>query len=173
VVSKTLTLFDFSEGMDGKAWVPVDDVVMGGVSRSAFGVAAGGMGVFEGMLSLERGGGFASIRSRPAEIDLSPYDGVEIRVRGDGKRYRLRLRTETYPGGVAYQVSFETQAGVWQLIRVPFERFRPTFRGRAVPDAPPLDVSSIRSFGWMIADKQAGAFRLEIDWVRAYAEDEG
>jgi hypothetical protein len=32
-------------------------------------------------------------------------------------------------------------------------------------------VENITSFGWLVADEQAGHFRLEIDWVRAYAED--
>lgn len=143
---------------------------MGGRSSSEFRVVSEGIGVFQGMLSLEHGGGFASVRSRPTRTDLSAYDGLEIRIRGDGKQYRLRLRTDPDLNTVAYQVSFETQAGVWQSVRCPFEQFRPIFRGRAVPDAPPLDVSQILSFYWMIADKQAGPFRLEIGWVRAYVE---
>jgi len=167
---ETLEIFDFSRRADEKVWRSIDDVVMGGVSASEFRVPSGGIGVFQGVLSLEHGGGFAFVRSRSAQFDLGGYDGLEVRVRGDGKRYRLRLRADPYPDGVAYQVSFETQAGAWQSLRFPFEHFRPTFRGRTVPDAPPLDVSSITSFGWMIADKQAGSFHLEIDWVRAYVE---
>ena len=168
--SDTLAVFDFTNDADAAIWDSVDDVVMGGVSRSAFRLVGGGIGVFEGVLSLEHGGGFASVRSQPAQFDLSAYDGLEIRVRGDGKRYRLRLRTDAYPDGVAYQVGFETQADTWQSERFLFQHFRPTFRGRTVPDAPPLDASHIASFGWMIADKQAGAFRLEIDSVRAYVD---
>lgn len=164
-------IFDFSSRADEDVWQSIDDVVMGGVSASEFRVTPGGMGVFHGVLSLEHGGGFASVRSRPARVDLSAYDGLEIRARGDGKRYRLRLRTDPHLDGVAYQVGFKARDGAWQAMRFPFERFRPVFRGRAVPDAPPLDVSNVTSFGWMIADKQAGPFRLEIDWVRAYVEE--
>ena len=166
----TLDLFDFRGQGDEEAWRSIDDVVMGGVSGSEFHVASQGIAVFAGAVSLQHGGGFASVRSRPARVDLSEYSGLEIRVRGDGKRYRLRLRTDPNLDGVAYQVSFEPQATVWQSIRFPFHRFRPTFRGRTIPDAPPLDTSNVMSFGWMIADKQAGPFRLEIDWLRAYAE---
>ena len=167
---KALTIFDFSQGADEEVWRSIDDVVMGGVSASQLRIEPEALGVFHGLLSLNRGGGFASVRSRPAQRDLSAYNGLEIRVRGDGKRYRLRLRADPHLDGVAYQVSFETESGVWQSMRFPFERFRPTFRGREVPDAPPLDLSSVMSFGWMIADKQPGRFRLEIDWVRAYVE---
>ena len=170
IKAETLTLFDFDKHKDEETWRSIDDVVMGGVSASKFHVAPEGLGVFEGTLSLERGGGFASVRSRPAQMDLSAYDGLAIRVRGDGKRYRLRLRADPEFDGVAYQVGFETQAGVWETMRFSFDRFRPTYRGRDVPDAPPLSLDTIMSFGWMIADKQAGPFRLEIDWVRAYAD---
>jgi monofunctional biosynthetic peptidoglycan transglycosylase len=167
---KRLVLFDFDEQADQRPWRSIDDVVMGGVSASKFYIAPEGVGVFEGVLSLERGGGFASVRSQPAQMDLSAYGGLEIRVGGDGKRYRLRLRADPEFDGVAYQVGFETDAGVWQLKRFSFDRFRPTFRGRDVPDAPPLNIDTIMSFGWMIADKQAGPFRLEIDWICAYAD---
>ena len=170
VRTETLEILDFADAADEEAWQTIDDVVMGGVSRSTFRVEPGGIGVFEGVVSLEQGGGFASVRSRPAQVDLGGYDGLEVRTRGDGKRYRFRLRTGPNLQGVAYQVSFETEAGVWQSTRFGFEMFRPTFRGREVPEAPPLDVSSITSFGWLIAEEQAGPFRLEIDRVRAYKE---
>ena len=45
------------------------------------------------------------------------------------------------------------------------------FRGRAVPEAPKLEVGHIRRISVMIADKQAGPFTLEIDWVKSYAEN--
>jgi len=172
VQGKTRELFDFAERSDQDAWRSVDDVVMGGVSSSQFRVTSGGIGVFEGVLSLESGGGFASVRSRPERVDLSGYDGLEVRVRGDGKRYRLRLRTYPDREGVAYHVGFDTQSGVWRSIRFPFETFRPRFRGRDVPEAPALDVSSITSFGWLVADRQEGPFCLEVDWVRAYSQEE-
>jgi monofunctional biosynthetic peptidoglycan transglycosylase len=162
-------VLDFSEGAE-EAWEVVNDVVMGGVSTSDFRVESGGVAVFEGTVSLKHGGGFASVRSRPARLDLSAYTGLEVRVRGDGKRYRFRLRTDPELRGVAYQATFDTDADVWQTIRFPFKRFRPTFRGRRVPEAPPLDARSITSFGWLIAERQAGPFRLEIDWVRSYGE---
>ena len=56
----------------------------------------------------------------------------------------------------------------WLLVRIPFADCRPTFRGRRVPDAPPLDGDLIEQIGLMIADKQGGAFQLEVDWIKAY-----
>jgi hypothetical protein len=40
--------------------------------------------------------------------------------------------------------------------------FRPSFRGRAVPDAPPLDPARVRQVGLLIADRQAGPFALAM-----------
>ncbi len=47
-----------------RRWYAVDDGVMGGVSQSGFRVDAGA-GCFGGEVSLENGGGFASVRREP------------------------------------------------------------------------------------------------------------
>lgn len=165
------TLFDFSAIAKEDDWRSTDDVVMGGVSSSALRIQPEGVAVFEGDLSLERGGGFASVHAELRQADLSPYDGLEMRLRGDGRRYRARLRAGPESAAVTYQASFETKPGVWESVCLPFDSFKPRFHGQSIPDAPPLDVENITSFGWLVADEQAGHFRLEIDWVRAYAED--
>jgi hypothetical protein len=43
----------------------------------------------------------------------------------------------------------------------------PTFRGRVVATAPPLDPGRVRQVGLMIADRQAGAFRLAVRSISA------
>jgi monofunctional biosynthetic peptidoglycan transglycosylase len=165
-----LTLFLFDSTAKEDDWRSTDDVVMGGVSSSTLQIQPEGIAAFEGDLSLERGGGFASVHTELPRADLRAYDGLELRIRGDGRRYRARLRAAPESASVTYHASFETDPGVWELIRLPFESFKARFHGRWIPDAPPLDVENITSFGWLVADEQAGHFRLEIDWVRAYAE---
>ena len=86
----------------------------------------------------------------------------------DGHRYRLRFRTDDGYDGVAYQASFDTVTDNWRVIHVRFSDCMPTFRGRRVSNAPSLDGRLIQQIGFMIADKQEGPFRLEIDWVKAY-----
>jgi hypothetical protein len=88
-----------------------------------------------------------------------------LRVRGDGKTYRLALRLSDDFDGDVYQSSFATQAGEWREIELPFAAFVPTFRGRKIPGAPPLDPAHIRSVGFLIADKQVGKFALEITLI--------
>ncbi|MEM1350525.1 MAG: CIA30 family protein [Myxococcota bacterium] len=157
-------LIAFAESVD--AFHPVDDRVMGGVSRSAMRRSDSGHALFTGTLSLEHNGGFASVRSCGVELDLSEEDALILRVRGDGKRYKLRLHDDRLDD-VSFQSSFGTEAGVWIEVELPLDEFRPVWRGRAVPRAKPLDRSRVAMVGLMISDKQVGEFTLELDWLAA------
>jgi monofunctional biosynthetic peptidoglycan transglycosylase len=160
-------VFDF-EGLEAERWIKVNDGVMGGLSQSEMTFTSEGTAVFEGTLSLENYGGFASVRTRPYAYELGGYDGFVVRVKGDGHRFKLRVRTNDRFDGPAYQADFDTEAGAWRNVSLPFSTFVPTFRGRRLLDLPPLDGAQIRQIGFLIADKQEGPFRLEIDWVRVY-----
>jgi monofunctional biosynthetic peptidoglycan transglycosylase len=165
-------LYDFTDPEAAAGWVAVHDVVMGGLSSGGLEATEAGSMLFEGVVSLENNGGFASIRSKPGSHDLSAYDGIVIRFRGDGKRYKLNLKSDSSFDGVMYRVPFETVDGEWQELRFPFAEFRATFRGRFVPDAPPLDPARITTFGLLISDKQEGPFRMEISGIGAYAKSD-
>lgn len=169
---KNDVLIDFTAPADGR-WQVVNDGVMGGVSRSGLSVSDQATGVFAGQLSLANNGGFASVRKVLEVSDLSGCDGLEIRVMGDGRTYQLRLRTDGGFDGVAYATSFATQDGQWLTIALPFDRFLPTFRGRILSGQPPLATDSIAQIAFMLADKQAGPFRLEIDFVQTWHRPEG
>jgi len=155
-------LFSFVSPASVADWSAIDDGVMGGVSRSQLRHDPAGYAMFEGHVSLERNGGFASVRSRPLPLGVQGGVGYLLDVRGDGKRYKLNLRTDDAFDGVNYQAAFEPPAGEWTLVRVPLTAFRPSFRGRGVLDAPALDPSRVRQVGLMIADRQEGAFALAV-----------
>lgn len=162
-------LFDFQPGTP--AWSSVNDSVMGGVSQSASRILEEGALEFSGTMSLENNGGFASVRSPWNPIDLSEYDGILIRVLGDGQVYRLRIRTAATGPEVAYNSLFETRDGEWTTVYIPFETMIPTLRGFRFP-AGQLDPGSITSLGLMLSDKQPGDFSLQVDWIRAVSEGE-
>jgi monofunctional biosynthetic peptidoglycan transglycosylase len=163
------TIIDFSSPDEQNRWEIINDAVMGGVSDSRISIIKNKAALFQGIVSLENYGGFASMRTLPREFDLAGCNGLIVRVKGDGKSYRLRLRTDNTYEGIAYQAHFSTEQGQWITARLSFEAFTPVFRGRVMNDAPPLDITAIRRIGLMIADKQEGPFRLEIEWVKAYA----
>lgn len=158
-----------SFGRDALRWRGIGDPVMGGVSDGAM-ETADGIGVFRGAVSLERGGGFASVRSEEGRFNLSGFSGLVVRARGDGKRYGLRLRTSGDSDGVNHQADFRPGVDEWTDVRIPFRDFRPVFRGHPAPDCPPLDTAGVRTFGLIIAGRQEGPFRLEIESIRGYRD---
>lgn len=160
-------LFDVAGSPAELVFSPVDDRVMGGVSRSRMVRSAAGTLVFEGEVSLESGGGFASVRSAPLAASLAGASALRLTVRGDGKRYKLNLRTDAAPDGVQYQSAFTAPAGDWTDVSLPLAGFAPVFRGRPVPDAPPLAADAVRVLGFVIADRQAGPFKLEVKRIAA------
>lgn len=76
-------------------WRIVNDGVMGGLSSSKVNVQDDKV-IFSGTVSLENNGGFASLRSPVREYDFSKYSGVELRIKGDGKRYSISMKETTY-----------------------------------------------------------------------------
>lgn len=163
-------LFDFTAGSPGAGWRTVNDNVMGGVSTGGHKLSGDGSLLFSGNLSLENRGGFASIRSPRKRSDLSAYDALAIRVRGDGRTYWLTVNTNVPIPAGSYRVLVRTQPGKWQTFRAPFSTFRATSFGRVLPVFLPLNPAKVESIGFLIADKKAGPFRLEIDWIKAAAK---
>lgn len=162
-----MLLADFTASFE--PWTPIGDVIMGGVSESAFTPSPGRGARFHGTLLPGASGGFASVRSPLGEFDCGADAGIEILARGDGRRYKLSLRTARAPDGIQYQASFAASAEEWARVRIPFAQFQPVFRGRPVPDAPPLDHRQIVSLGFVVADGQAGSFLLEIEKISSFA----
>jgi hypothetical protein len=159
------TLFDFQSATNTAAWQVVNDDVMGGVSTSSFRLT-NGVASFQGKLSLENNGGFASVRSVPASHPLSGCDAFVIRVRGDGRRYKFTARTDSSFDSAIYQCAFTTKKGEWEEHRLPLKEFVPTFRGRVLSGESPLDPAKVTSVGFMISDKQDGPFQLEVAWIK-------
>ncbi len=160
-------LFRFDAPASVADWTPTDDRVMGGISQSRMRHDPAGHAVFEGVMSLERNGGFASVRTVAKIPTPSTATQYVLEVRGDGKRYMLNLRTSGAFDGVSYQASFDTTADKWITVVLPVSAFVPNFRGRRVVNAPPHDPAAVRQFGLMIADKQDGRFGLGVRRISA------
>jgi NADH dehydrogenase [ubiquinone] 1 alpha subcomplex assembly factor 1 len=158
-------LLDFDDEVDVRQWTAVNDVVMGGLSRSALEQAGPGIARFRGVVSLENSGGFASVRTAPRGWTSSGACAFVLRVLGDGHAYKFTLRTDDGFDGVQYQSRFTPPAGEWQEARLAVASFAATFRGRIVPGSAPLDPDRVRALGLMISDRQAGPFELLVDWI--------
>ena len=155
-------LFDFGDPSAVQGWAAIDDRVMGGVSHSRLRHDPRGHALFEGQVSLERNGGFASVRSSPADRGHAGATVCLIDVRGDHRQYKLSLFSDDGFDSLAYQAGFAPTGVDWQTVQLPLAAFRPSFRGREVQGAPALDPARIRQVGLLIAARQAGPFAVEL-----------
>ena len=165
-----ILLTDFTPDSAELGWHVVNDNVMGGRSEGGFEELPGEI-VFSGRTNTD-GGGFSSIRTGALQWDLSKFDGIRLRIRGDGRRYTWRLTSSARWRGrpIAYWADFETRPGTWHTVRIPFSSFVPRMRGRLL-DGPALDRREITGMGLMIYDKQDGPFELHLSRVSAYSAE--
>jgi monofunctional biosynthetic peptidoglycan transglycosylase len=150
-------------------WRVVVDGVMGG--RSTGRVARNEPGVleFSGDLSLENNGGFSQMRCDVSGDQFAGMRGIEITVRGDGRKYNFDVRcanARVMAGG--FQRAFATRDSEWTTIRMPFDDFRLYSFGRPVAGAPSIVATMIESIGVTLSDKTEGPFRLDVASIRAF-----
>jgi monofunctional biosynthetic peptidoglycan transglycosylase len=161
-------LFDFQKSGNLNNWRIVNDGVMGGLSQSEFTLTSSNTAIFKGTVSLENNGGFSSVRTIPRSYKLQDYRGIIIRCKGDGKNYQFRIWTNDRFDGMSYMYRYKSVREKWIIIRVPFDECIPVFRGRILDNVNPINPKEIQQIGFLIADKQPGRFKLEIDWIKAY-----
>ena len=164
---QVLTSFETS-GQKITDWQIVDDGVMGGLSKGKFNISDDKKLKFSGNLSLENNGGFSSIRSKRTTMDLSQFKGIKMRVKGDGRKYKLRLESDSRYRrmAVSFQHEFSTSKEGWSEVFIPFDKLKASFRGWNLPGMK-FNSKSIQRVGLIIADKIEGPFELHVDWIKA------
>ena len=162
LLMNSLVIFDFNKNSDLSNWNIVDDTVMGGRSSGRFDLSSEGKGIFYGSVSLENNGGFSSVRHRFKRINSGEYNKFIIRLKGDGKKYQFRIKSnaDDYYSYIKY---FSTSHD-WQIIEIAFNELYPTFRGREL-DQPNFSGESLEEIGFLFGNKIAEDFRLEIDKI--------
>ena len=129
------------EPIMAKEWKYQSDQVMGGVSEGdASLVQDGDMFFFRltGDVSTRNNGGFVQFRSKislfnkpemfqlihNADKDGQELEGVRLKVRGNGERYHVMIRTySTWSPSDYYYHTFDTSPD-WQQVDLPFSEFR-------------------------------------------------
>ena len=159
-----ITITNFSE--QDPEWIIVDDGVMGGLSESSLALHPNGTALYSGDVSLQNNGGFASTRMLIDKDMPSAYSEIVLRVKGDGKKYNFRIRKNKEFDGLAYDFEFSTNEDEWMEIKLPLSDFQGTFRGRKYEDKIGVLSEDIGQIGILIANKQEGAFQIEMDWIK-------
>lgn len=159
-------LLDFAGPDTVQKWQAVNDGVMGGVSDGRFKITPDKTMEFSGRLSLENNGGFASVRTKPANFNIHAGDTLVVRVKGDGREYVLNIYTKSRRMAFSYRTALPTTKDEWTEVSVPLEDFIPTSFGNRVQGMRPVEPDQINSLGFMLSDKKPGPFRLEVDWLK-------
>jgi monofunctional biosynthetic peptidoglycan transglycosylase len=159
-------LLDFDGPDASQKWQAVNDNVMGGVSDGRFKITADKTLEFSGRLSLENNGGFASVRTKPTDLEINVGDTLVVRVKGDGREYVLNIYTKSRRMAFSYRAPLPTTKDEWTEVSVPLDEFIPTAFGNRVQGMGPVEPDQINSLGFMLSDKRPGPFKLEVEWVK-------
>ena len=165
VKSQVMDIINPIEKVGLSNWSIVNDDVMGGISTSFLSLNDENNLIFNGNLSLENNGGFASSRMVIADKNLTGVKSIKIKFKGDGNIYKLRLNQTNRR--VSYSCDFKSKKDKWDEINILITDFKPTWRGYTYNDYPPVDLDKINSLGLQISDKQEGKFELEIQYIKA------
>ncbi len=158
-------LFDFTRADAASEWQTVNDGVMGGVSEGNFRVTAKRLEFF-GTLSLENNGGFTSVRTKAKKIGLEHGDTLVARIRGDGREYSLNLYVNKPLMAFSYRTVVQTKKDTWIEVKAPLDKFEATSFGRVVKDAGAVKPEDVNAVGFLLGDKKAGPFKLEVAWIK-------
>ena len=164
--AQSMILYDFADQSDVSDWSNQNDTVMGGVSDSATNWVDGQL-VFSGNLSLDNNGGFTStfgpINDQLPTL-MSGAKAIVVTARGDGKTYLMQIRNYD---NTRYIQRFTTVADVEQDYVLPLADFESVdWRLSVIPNAAPIDTTTIGQLGFYLLDKQVGPFEIAISSIK-------
>lgn len=157
-------------------WGPLDDVVMGGASKTDLLPGEKFNGIWSGFITTANNGGFAGIRTKlfsPFK-DASLCRGLVLKVKGDGQRFKFIARDDTEWNGIAWSTSFDTTAGKEIEVKIPWSKLIPTRFARTVVMGPfdtkkltgiQLSLSKFEYDGGLNPNFREGPFRLELQEI--------
>ncbi|XP_076013858.1 complex I intermediate-associated protein 30, mitochondrial [Genypterus blacodes] len=106
---------------------------------------------------------------RKKHFDLSNFNSLHLRVRGDGRPWMINIAAETYfthTKDDVYSYFLYTRGGpYWQDVKIPFSKFFLSSRGRIQDNQHPLWLDKVNTIGFTLGDNADGPFQLELDFV--------
>jgi NADH dehydrogenase [ubiquinone] 1 alpha subcomplex assembly factor 1 len=146
----------------------VNDGIMGGLSSSRIRFNRENHLVFYGQVLLENNGGFASFRIKTDKNELTGCSMLSIRLKGDGKKYKIMVRVQDDWDEISYSHTIRTINEVWMEFEMPLKDFVPVYRGKQLPHTGEMKPENIRQIGLLISDKQSGQFSVEVEWIKGH-----
>ncbi len=158
------------------------DQELGGFSTANFDVE-NGVGHFHGYLNLDPPpnrpdimySGYAMFRTKdhPKTYlgnenfwDWSPYHHVEMRVKGDNRKYFVNIQADSSIITDIYQHRlFLNNPGNWETVVIPIDDFVLTNWGN-IQEQTGIERDRVKTIGIGLLDKQFGPFNLYIDYIK-------
>jgi monofunctional biosynthetic peptidoglycan transglycosylase len=158
--------FNFNQ-LESNQMMIVNDSVMGGESISKYTINNKTI-TFMGDVSLRNNGGFASIRMLWPFEETNGLNKIKLKLKGDGKTYQFRLRTNRGFDGAAYVYEFKTIKDESIIVEIDLVQFIPSYRGRTLTNMPKLAFKDVKQMGLLIAEKQTGKFSIQLESIAVF-----
>ncbi|XP_062379017.1 complex I intermediate-associated protein 30, mitochondrial [Sardina pilchardus] len=185
MLEKTRVLWEFRGPESLNKWVVSSDQEIGGRSEVYLKLGRNNNTcLLYGTLSATpprdgetRYSGYCSMRSkqlfasfqRKKHLDLSSFNTLHLRIRGDGRPWMINIRPQTFFSHQrvdVYSYFLYTRGGpYWQDVKIPFSKFFLTSGGRIQDAQHYLALDRINTIGFTLGDKADGPFQLEIDYI--------
>ena len=157
---------NFGKAQSGSTWMVVNDGVMGGLSNSQAMLLENAI-LFEGEISLENNGGFASIRSGLTDIDLSKASNVTIKYRSTGQKVGLRLVKNDRFWLPYLKTYLPTTDWEWKTETLSMDEFSEyRLENKSERELASSDFKDIIRVGLIVSNKTEGPFKLEVDYIK-------
>ena len=180
VLKPNSVVWSSESNIRGLEWAPLDDVVMGGASESTINIGTEFKGKWRGFVTTENNGGFAGIRTKliTPPLDCSGCRGIQMKVKGDGQRYKFIARDDEEWNGIAWSLSFDTKADKWVDVKIPFTQLKPTKFAKTVVLSKGFDSKSLSAIqltlskfeydGGLNPSFKEGPFELEVESIKTF-----
>ena len=87
------------------------------------------------------------------DLNLQRFDGISLRVKGDGQTYKFNLKTADQMNvpESTYQAQYDTIDGEWTTVYMPWHEFVPVTRAQYDSKAKPLDPAQVKQIGLVLS----------------------
>ena len=109
------------------------------------------------------------------DLDLQRFDGISMRVKGDGQTYKFNLKTADQMNvpESTYQAQYDTVDGEWTTVYMAWHEFVPVTRAQYDAKAKPLNPAQVKQIGLVLSRfhynslpnqrHKPGNFELQVD----------
>jgi hypothetical protein len=154
--------YDYDDSADGGTSTVIREIVTPGADGTGHAIR------MRGRVTTNYPYGYIGIGTTLAvdgsPFDISEYKAVSFQVRGDRKRYRLRLESASVTDYNYHGYSFTAGSDSWRPINVPFSELRQESWGSQVP----WTGTDIRNLSFQTVGQPHASVRLDIDDIVFY-----